>query len=353
MKNRAVAVGLALMALSIVAGIGIGLVVGWVVWPLNGKNATLADLAPAYKEDYIVLVSAAYARDGGLDKAQSRLDQLQAPNAAQWVADLADAYIREGRDPRDLQCLVALADGLGIADSTMLAAVATDTPVPLPTPTPLPTDTATPIPTDTPVPPTDTSAPTDTSVPPTDTSVPPTDTAVPPKPAATRAPTRPAPTATPKPAPKPAVDFRVKEARLFTYDEGGCCGNGLIQIRVLDVDGTPLDGIKVHMIWSSQAGAPDPPPTGDKGPGVTEHVQFGGGEEVIVVGHVDGRSFSSEKTRRLGFRDPGPSYAELQAANCCGPLDRQLEWAQCEAEFNCGGHWPYLVIFQATHRIRP
>ena len=370
MKHRTLIVALGLGALALAIGLAAGLILAWAVWPARYSGAGLADLSPAEKEAYIVLVGAAYEKECDLDRAQERLERLQAPNMAQWLAELAETYVADGRDPRETRYLVGLANAYGMASPALLAYVSTATPVPIPTlpPTPIPTDMAipgaersgTPLPTatSTPIPPPTDIPPTDTPLPPTATDTPkPQPTAAPAtaKPKATAVPKPPTATPTPKPAAQPGVDFRVKEARLFTYDEGGCCANGLIQVRVYDVDGAPLDGILVHMLWSGQAGGSDPLPTGDKGPGITEHVMFGGGEQVQIAGHVDGRKFSSQTTRELRFRSPGPSYDELVGANCCGPLDRQMEWGECQTNppFDCGGHWSYLVIFQATHRIRP
>jgi hypothetical protein len=334
-------------------------------------GVSVADLGVHQKEDYIVLVAAAYAQDLDLEKAQESLDRLQAPNPAHWVAEVADKYIQEGEDAQDTQNLVRLAGALGVVSPSMVAHLPTYTPLPTRTPPPTPVSTNTPVPasaaapspkptdlptatptrplptsTDTPVQPTDTA----TAVPSTDTPAAPTYT---PKPKRTNTPK---PTSTPKPPPTPSVDFVVTEARLFSYDEGGCCANGLILVEVLDVDGVPLDGIHVRMIWSHAAGAPDLPPTGDKGPGRTEHAMFHGGEQVTVLGHVDGRSFASEVTRDLRFTGPGPSFDEVVAANCCGDADRQLQWDDCNAgliDVKCNGHWSYVVKFQATHRIRP
>src|SRR5512136_2447961 len=98
MRERTLLLALGLAALGLIAGIAIGLVLGWVVWPVNYDGAKLLDLAPQDKEAYIVLVGAAYNQDRDLDKARERLTSLDVPNAAQWVAELADTYIREGRD---------------------------------------------------------------------------------------------------------------------------------------------------------------------------------------------------------------------------------------------------------------
>jgi len=79
MKDRSLLLALGLAALGLIAGIAIGLVLGWVVWPPDYAGATLPDLAPQDKEAYIVLVGAAYNQDRNLDKAReclARAEQL-------------------------------------------------------------------------------------------------------------------------------------------------------------------------------------------------------------------------------------------------------------------------------------
>ena len=145
-----------LVILGLTAGAVVGLLLGWVVWPVQYTDTAIADLAPEYKDEYILLVAAAFTTDGDLEKAQARLVRLEVPNINQSLSALIDRYILEGRDEAEIRALVALANAQGVISPNMVAYLATNTPIPtdtpLPTPTPLPTDT----PTVTPVPPTTT-----------------------------------------------------------------------------------------------------------------------------------------------------------------------------------------------------
>jgi hypothetical protein len=86
-----------------------------------------------------------------LGRAQTRLASLGEPNVEQMLANLAERYIIEERDVRDVIALVALADAVGQTTPAMLAFLATPTPAPTstptlaPTPTPRPTRTPTPV----------------------------------------------------------------------------------------------------------------------------------------------------------------------------------------------------------------
>jgi hypothetical protein len=179
---------LALLLVGVAVGLGLGFLIGWGVWPVEYYDTDPVDLREEHKEEYIVLVSAAYGLNGDLDRAKERLAELEEEDIARVVGDLAEEYLERGEDSTTTRNLVMLADALGSSTEAMLAYVATPTleptstatevPTSTPTDTPLPTDTPTVVPptvTSTPVPPTATA----TSVPPTNTAQPPTGTSVP------------------------------------------------------------------------------------------------------------------------------------------------------------------------------
>lgn len=361
MKNRPIAVTLGFPLLSILAGIGIGLMMGWTIWPTDRNDGTFADLATEHKENYILLVSASYAKDHDLDKARALLDQLESPNPAQWVAELASTYIREGHDPTELQHLIQLADGLGMADANMIAYLPTDTPAPsstpVPTDTPLPTSTFTATPSPTDVPPTDTAVPpSDTPPPPTDTPLPPTDTPVPPtkqpKPTATKAP----PTATPKP--KAAWSWT---ARLVGPGEDAqTCVSGLLQIRVTVVNaaGAQIPGVWVYDKYSGYYNLTGNVGSPDWGPGETkfEYGYNGGGS--LCIAASQGGPCVSEFTRDMPC-DFNPPFEDKWAAGycqCCSPeaaANKELCRQLYEAGDTCiawpRGHYAWRVVFRRSY----
>jgi hypothetical protein len=107
-----------------------GLIFGWVVWPVSYTNTTFTNLSTADKETYIVLLAAAYAADHDLQKAKARLEWLEAPNAPQWVAELTDRSIVEGRNETDIRNLVELAHALGVDTAQMGPYLGTPAPYP-------------------------------------------------------------------------------------------------------------------------------------------------------------------------------------------------------------------------------
>ncbi len=338
-----------------VVGLLFGILVGWVIWPVQYTNTDFVDLKPEHKDDYVVMVSAAYALDGDLEKAKTRLAKLEAGDIGQVVADLVRRYISIGVGMTDIRNLVQLADALGSSDEAMLNYIATPTPTLTPTATntptwtPTPTSTATPTPTDTPTlpPPTPTFTPqpptaTPTPRPPTATPRPPTATPVPQQPPAP--PAAETPTAVPAAPPQAGVDYKVVTQRMLTEEENaGCRGMNLIFVTVKDIHGNPLDGVVLQFLWPEGT---QEITTGEKGPGKAEWPSYGG-YYIKVVGDSGGPR-TSETTRWLDSKFP--TVDDLMSAGYCP--NRGLNWDQCMALRDigpgqlCWGHYSYEVVFQ-------
>ena len=371
--NRTWVLTAVLVILGLTVGLGLGLVIGWVVLPVKYVDTAIADLGIEAKEEYILLVASAYACDGDLEEAQARLSLLEAPNINQWVADMADRYIVEGRDAEDIEALATLAQGLGVASAEMMAYVATPTPpptaAPSPTPTPMPsaTPTATLRPTDVPTaepqpsatqpPPTNTppQAPTNTPPPPpTNTPPPPTATARPPTNTPKPKPTNPPPpTNTPKP---PAAKWTIIEQRLVGPGEDGqeCGGGGnlLLRVRVVDAQGNQIGGVWIRNPYTGIEQVTGHK-AGDAGWGIgdAEFVGAGGGKLCIITG--PGGDCESEYTRDMPCRDM-PPFEDMWAAgycNCCEPNITKERCRQLVNEGKClgTGHYTWRVTFQRSY----
>lgn len=367
-KNRTGLLIAIVAALGLVVGLALGLLVGWVVLPVTYVDTTIADLNVDHQEEYIVLVGSAYALDRDLEKAQARLDLLEAANVPQWVAALADRYIAEGRDEADIRALAELAHGLGLDTAKLAAYLATPTPLPtdtpLPTPTPVPATNTPVLPTDTPVPPTDTPLPaTDTAVPvpPTDTPVPPTNTPAP-QPTDTPAPTSPPkPTNTPKPPPPPtntpkppAAAWTIIEQRLVGPGEDAqTCEGGNLQIRatVIDAGGNQIPGVWIHDQYSGMNRA-----TGHKGddpfwgPGEAQFDYYGGGGGKLCITTGEGGPCESPQTRDMPCWN-APPIDDLFAAGYCECCEAGATKERCQQLMNEGkclgpGHYSWRAVFK-------
>ena len=192
------------------------------------------------------------------------------------------------------------------------SAMPTDTPVPTSTPTPKPTDT--PYPTHTPLP---------------------TDT---PMPAPTPAPTpTPEPivfTPTPTPTPAPAVDFKIvkQDVRRIRLDK--CHDPPEIEVRVLDMNGEPLDNVRMKIYWDGGEVFKN---SGWFGPGYDKATVTPGTFWVTVTGGVppfDENVYTSEVSRPLSTDHP--TREDLEKAGYCEPGGECMECGLCS----------YEVVFQ-------
>jgi hypothetical protein len=194
-----------------VAGFAIGLSLSltytWVLNPPPLTDTTPAALNPHDKEIYTVLTAASYAADGKLDRTKTRLAQLEDPNIENTIVALAERYINEGHDVRDVRALARLADALGKTSAAMRPFIAT------PTPTPPPTPTATPNP----------PTPTPTRV--------------------VRVTPSPTPTVTPTPASADAFGVAQSTALCDPTTDG------LLRVYVRDGTGKGIPGVQVLVSW--------------------------------------------------------------------------------------------------------
>jgi hypothetical protein len=92
-----------------VLGVAMGLIYSWVVSPVKYVDAPPYALRADYKEEYRLLVAAAYMYNTDLVRAQNRLAQLKDDNPAQSVAMQAQRALAEGRPEAEVKALSLLA----------------------------------------------------------------------------------------------------------------------------------------------------------------------------------------------------------------------------------------------------
>jgi len=143
----------ALVLLSMVIGLVLGLGYAWLIDPVTFSESSPAQVTKAYREAWLTMAAEAYAQDGDWERTQIRLDALRDPNLAQTLAATFDRYNATGPNAT-ARALARLADRLNASTpgiQVYLAAIITPTPRPSPTPrvsaTPRPTETPRPTPT--------------------------------------------------------------------------------------------------------------------------------------------------------------------------------------------------------------
>lgn len=101
------------LLLGLVIGALVGLYLGWVQFPVKFLDSPASSLGERYKDDFVVMIAAGYSQDADLGGAVDRLRILGVANIPAYVQEVAERYISNSRDARDIGYLVKLADGLG------------------------------------------------------------------------------------------------------------------------------------------------------------------------------------------------------------------------------------------------
>lgn len=97
----------------LVVGLGIGLYLGWVQFPVEYVDSPASALDQRYRDEYTVMIANGYALDRDLQGALDRLRILGVENIATYVQDTTERYITNSRDVNDIRVLVTFAEGLG------------------------------------------------------------------------------------------------------------------------------------------------------------------------------------------------------------------------------------------------
>jgi len=108
------------IVLGIAAGFGLGAIFGYFVMPVNYIGTDISNLRSVQKDDWVLMVSAAYALDNNLGDARQRITRIdQDPTVAlSYVADVAQRTIDQ-KDVRNARNVSALAVALGVGTATM------------------------------------------------------------------------------------------------------------------------------------------------------------------------------------------------------------------------------------------
>ena len=106
-------------ALGVAAGLALGLVIGW-LWPVQYTNTAPAVLRQDYRDDYVVMVAAAYEVEGDPERARERLALLDAENPAAPVVELGERLVAVGGSARDITRLARLSWALKAVTPTLV-----------------------------------------------------------------------------------------------------------------------------------------------------------------------------------------------------------------------------------------
>jgi hypothetical protein len=107
----------------VLLGIGMGLVAGWLLWPVTYYDTDLYDLHPDYQDDLVVMTGALNALEGDPALARQLLAQVSNPDvprsAEAIVVDVTERYIARGAGAADIGYLIRLAKALNAVTTPM------------------------------------------------------------------------------------------------------------------------------------------------------------------------------------------------------------------------------------------
>jgi hypothetical protein len=106
--------------LGILVGLALGFAIGWWLWPVQYTNTSPGALRRDYRDDYILMVAAAYELgDGDVEQAQRRLGLLDAQEPTAPLVELITRLTEAGRSSADITRLINLAQALDVVPETL------------------------------------------------------------------------------------------------------------------------------------------------------------------------------------------------------------------------------------------
>jgi hypothetical protein len=113
-------------------GVGLAMLVGWVLFPLAEPEVTPASMRTDYREEYVRLVAVAYQADADLMLAERRLRALHDdPTTDAYAAPLVaqiEQWIAEERSADLIEPMVWLARDFGVDTPVMAPYVTQEAP---------------------------------------------------------------------------------------------------------------------------------------------------------------------------------------------------------------------------------
>ena len=105
--------------IGLIAGAGIALLIGWVLFPVGPYDTSPDTLRAGYHAEYVRMVAIAYQVEGDLEQAQARLVQLAPDDPLGTLVAQTERWITQNKSERLIIPLSRLARDLGVETPTM------------------------------------------------------------------------------------------------------------------------------------------------------------------------------------------------------------------------------------------
>lgn len=109
------------LVVGLILGLAAGVYYGWQIDPVRLTDGEISNLAPRFKDDYVIMVANGYQLDADLTEAVNRLKPLGVNNVFTYVRDLTERYISEAGQGNEanIRSLVALSCAMGYCTGPM------------------------------------------------------------------------------------------------------------------------------------------------------------------------------------------------------------------------------------------
>ena len=215
-------------------GLGIGILVAWVIAPIQYVNTTPASLRLDFKDEYRFMIASAYAANNDLLRAQARLGTLEDTDALKALGEQAQRMLASSSPMNEVQILADLSTAL----QTQPTAVSNPTVETIPTVSASPTFPASATPLD--VTPSGLTQTTTSNV--SATPVAEITSTPQPQPISTL-------------APRPTQAFSPTPGALFALTKRSTFCDptqpGLLQVNLTDTAGKPVAGVELVITWEN------------------------------------------------------------------------------------------------------
>jgi hypothetical protein len=106
--------------IGIAVGIGLAMLVGWVLFPMQREEILPSSMRADYQVEYLRLIAISYGADGDLALAEQRIKALGGDPVSSPLVEVTERWIEEGRSEELIVPFVRLARALGV-DSPVMA----------------------------------------------------------------------------------------------------------------------------------------------------------------------------------------------------------------------------------------
>ncbi len=103
----------------VLLGVGAAMLIGWVLFPIQGQEVAPSSMRADYRAEYVRLVAETYGANGDLAAAEDRLRELDQGSFTAPLVAVAEQWIADGRSDALVVPLAELAAAFNVDTLSM------------------------------------------------------------------------------------------------------------------------------------------------------------------------------------------------------------------------------------------